>query len=157
MPLPAWIAGILTPVTNLVDKLVTTQEERGQIRLALMEAQIGLTGQVLEYETKLAEYQSQVVTAEIKGESWMQRNWRPLIMLTFGFVIAWNFIVVDVATWIMAMASPGVAPPPRLTIPEGMWVLLNVGIGGYIASRGAEKIAGTLVDKGISFGKKDGD
>ena len=34
-----------------------------------------------EYEGKLLESQSQIVQTEAKGESWMQRNWRPVLMM----------------------------------------------------------------------------
>jgi hypothetical protein len=45
--------------------------------------------------------------------------------------------------------------PPRLEVPEGMWTLLTIGIGGYIAGRSAEKVVTTLAMRGLSFGKND--
>ena len=54
-------------------------------------------------------------------------------MLVFVFIIANNYIIVPYVTAFGATV-------PTLEIPNGLWALLNVGIGGYIASRGIEKI-----------------
>jgi hypothetical protein len=36
-----------------------------------------------------------------------------------------------------------------------MWSLLQIGIGGYIVGRSAEKVTESLAQRGISFGKKE--
>lgn len=74
-----------------------------------------------------------VIVAEAQGESWLQRSWRPITMLVFVFVIFNNYVLQPY------VAAFGVMIP-TLEIPNGMWALLNVGIGGYIASRGVEKV-----------------
>lgn len=155
MALPAWLTGLFAPALETVDRLVTTQEERGQIRLSLIQAQIGMAEQVLDYEARLAEAKSKIIIAEAQGQSWLQRNWRPLIMTIFGVVIAWNYVVVDIATWGFAIFTPSTPPPPRVPTPEGLWTLLQIGIGGYIVARSGEKVAATLASKKISFGKKE--
>lgn len=144
----------LGPVTDLVDKLHTSQEERGALRLQLLEAQLTLAQKLLENEVQLAESKAKVITAEATGQSWLQRNWRPLLMVTFGMIVAWNYIVVDLLTWVLALVGVQ-SLPPRLEVPEGMWTLLTIGIGGYIAGRSAEKVVTTLAMRGLSFGKND--
>ena len=75
---------------------------------------------------------AKTVRAEATGQSWIQRNWRPLTALTFVFIIANNFILVP---YVNAFG----ASIPTLEIPQGMWALLNVMIGGYTVARSWEK------------------
>lgn len=81
-----------------------------------------------------AETKRDVVVAEAKGESWLQRNWRPISMLTFLAVVINNYIL---APWLGAFGLV----IPVLDIAPQMWTLLTVGIGGYIVGRSGEKIA----------------
>lgn len=55
-------------------------------------------------------------------------------MLVFVLIIFNNYIIFP-----YAMAF-GWSTAPMLPIPPEMWTLLTVGLGGYIASRGGEKM-----------------
>jgi hypothetical protein len=87
----------------------------------------------------VTELQSQVIIAEAQGESWLQRNWRPLLMCTFGVIIANNYIIAPYIGLFMGPEYKMV-----LEIPPNMWGLLKIGVGGYIVGRSAEHLA----DKG---------
>ena len=68
------------------------------------------------------------IIAEAKG-NWLQRSWRPILMLSFGFIVIYNKFAAPLFGW----------PIPIL---EGeFWTLLQIGIGGYVVGRSAEKIA----------------
>jgi hypothetical protein len=41
----------------------------------------------MEARAKLREAQRDIIVAEAKGESWLQRNWRPMTMLFFTGLI----------------------------------------------------------------------
>ena len=71
------VTGALKPITDLIDSLHTSKEEKEQAKAAVLGVQANLIGQLLEHESKVVEAQSKVLTAEITGHSWMQRNWRP--------------------------------------------------------------------------------
>ena len=155
MALPLWLGSVLEPVGKIIDSINAPQEERGKMRLALLESQIALTGKVLEYEVALVNAQQNVIVAEAKGESALQRSWRPAIMVLFGVVIGWTFLIAPVGSWLLAAMFPSVTPPPVLPIPERMWTLLELGIGGYIAGRSLEKITDKVMDKGLTFRKDE--
>jgi hypothetical protein len=93
-----------------------------------MQSQMGL--KIVELESQLIEARSSVIKAEAEGKSWLQRNWRPMIMVTFGGVIVY------------AVLAPAFGLPPvdMSGVPKQMWTLLTVGIGGYIGGRSLEKI-----------------
>ena len=72
------------------------------------------------------------MTAEAKGESWLQRNWRPLNMMVFVFIVANNYII---APYAQAISGTSVSLPT----PPDLWVLIKIGLGGYVVGRSAEK------------------
>ena len=126
------IAGLIPGVTRIIEKSVTDKD------LAVkLESEI--RNLIVHAESQAMREQAKVIVAEAKGESEIQRNWRPITMLTFVFIIANNYIIVPYA---VAMG----APVPMLDIPGGMWSLLTVGIGGYIGGRSFEKIAKIKAD-----------
>jgi len=123
MSLLSVLAPLVSPITNLIDKLHTSDEEKLQIEKAMLDVQANLTMKMIEYESQLLEAQRSVIVAEAQGQSWMQRNWRPITMLTFL-----TLVVLD---------SFGVLP---WRLSEHAWELLQIGIGGYVLGRSAEKV-----------------
>ena len=94
----------------------------------------------MKHSASIEKAAARVVVAEAKGESWLQRNWRPVTMMAFVVIIINNYIVFP---WFMMFDIPAI----HLDIPPDMWSLLQIGIGGYIVSRGAEKGIKTWKDK----------
>ncbi|WP_281545876.1 3TM-type holin [Grimontia sp. SpTr1] len=117
------LSGLVAPVTNLVDELHTSDEERLAIKAKMFEMQMTLATQVMDYEARLMEAKTQVITAEAQGESWLQRSWRPITMLSFlGLVIADSFGVL------------------AFRLAPQAWTLLQIGLGGYVVGRSVEKV-----------------
>ena len=116
---------ILPSLFNTIDKAVKdkdlAEKLKHEMRLAL-----------LDLDTASLKSARDIIVAE-SGGNFLQRNWRPITMLTFVFIIANNYILVPYA---VAFGQP----VPMLDIPPGMWGLLTVGIGGYIGGRSMEKI-----------------
>jgi hypothetical protein len=139
------ISEAITPIANLIDKMNTSGDERGQLRLKFAEMQGKLVGTVLDYEKSFLNAQQSIITAEIAGKSWLQRNWRPGLMTLFGVIVGWNFLIVPVIGAFIEL-NPAV-------LPDHLWQLLKIGVGGYIVGRSGEKIALTLTDKELSCSK----
>ena len=118
-----FLGGIVKPFTDLIDNLTTTDEERGKLINELTKIENEFLGKALEYESKLLDSQSRVVEAEAKGQSWLQRNWRPITMLTFLILV-----VCDSFGWLAFRLS------------NEAWTLLQIGLGGYVVGRTGEKI-----------------
>lgn len=112
-------------------------DQKAGIKRKLIELE--LMGQQLDAKTK--ELQSNVIIAEAKGGSWLQRNWRPLLMMEFGVIIANNYILNP---WLSAMFDIDIV----MEIPLDMWALLKLGIGGYIVGRSGEKVVKAWKEKG---------
>ena len=115
------------PVTKLLEQILPNKKAADEAKLKMLEAM---------HKANAAEMNKKgdVVVAEAKGESWLQRNWRPMIMMLFAAVVANNYILAPY------LGAFGIEVPV-LDIAPQMWTLLTVGIGGYIAGRSGEKIA----------------
>lgn len=119
----SFIADIISPVTKLVDELHTSEEERLKVKAKLFEMQTDFAGKLLEYESQLLENKTRIVEAEAQGQSWIQRSWRPITMLTFLALV-----VCDSFGW------------TEFRLSADAWALLQIGLGGYVVGRSAEKI-----------------
>jgi len=112
--------GLITEIGKVVDSLFTSDEERIKAKNEIFKV---LKDQQLE----LQRLQSEVVIAEAKG-NWLQRSWRPILMLAFGFIVIYVKFI---------------APLFSLPIPpleDEFWNLLQIGIGGYVIGRTGEKM-----------------
>lgn len=83
---------------------------------------------------------AQVVMAEAKSEHKITATWRPILMLTITAIVAWNFLIAPIANVILTQA---IGEPIALSIPlpDELWNLLMIGVGGYVVGRSAEKVA----------------
>jgi len=119
----SFIGEIFKPAAKLIDDLHTSDEEKLALKNKLTVIQNEMHSKVIDYETKLLASQSSIITAEANGQSWMQRNWRPITMLTFLALV-----VCDSFGW---LANP---------LASEAWTLLQIGLGGYVAGRSVEKV-----------------
>ena len=83
MKLFSLIGQIFEPAAKLIDDIHTSDEEKLKLGNALAVIQNEIYSKVIEYETELLNAKTSIITSEANGQSWMQRNWRPITMLTF--------------------------------------------------------------------------
>ena len=134
------ITELVKGVGSVIDSVTTTSEEKMSAQAKLFELQAAFAMKLSELDGQFAAEQAKVVIAEAQSESWLTRNWRPILMLTFTYIIAHNFILAPMFSL------------PSLPIPDQMWDLLKLGIGGYIGGRSAEYIA-EQIGKGMAARK----
>ena len=125
------IERIIGPASDLISEFIEDPDKRAEFEHRLR-------SQLLQQESDFVNAARDVVVSEAQGESWLQRNWRPLIMLSFGSILVNNYILVP---WLIAL---GVDNAAVLDIPEGMWGLLTMGLGGYVVGRTIEKTGSSV-------------
>ena len=153
--LPSWVKDIFDPIAKTIDELHTSKQEKDEALLKLFSAKTVVVGNVLDYETKLVQQQANIVIAEAHGHSWMQRNWRPVLMLSFGFAVVYNICLQPLMQWMLLVISPETTPMPILEIPGWIGALMTAGVSGYVVGRSGEKIAATLTANNVlNTGKK---
>lgn len=96
---------------------------------AQLEIQMELMKRQAELETAAAD----IVKAEASSEHWLTATWRPILMLTFGGLI--------VARW-LGFSAPGLAEAEVIKL----WSIVELGIGGYVIGRSAEKVLPALAE-----------
>lgn len=117
---------LIGPITALIERLIPDKEKSDEAKAEMMT--IMLNAQAKEVEAK-----SQVIIAEATGESWLQRNWRPITMMFFLVLLGFYWF--------------GLAPQYLIDNPSvvsNLFTLLEIGIGGYIVGRSGEKITERL-------------
>lgn len=109
-----------------IDSLSTTDEEKLAAKQKVLEAQYAFTLALQQSLDKVVAEQASIIRTEATGESWLQRNWRPLTMLSFNVLLFLYWFGVEPA---------GLTQD---TLTE-VFRLLQLGIGGYIVGRSVEK------------------
>ena len=130
-PLFGFVRG---PVFDVIDKLIPDRGLQARLKAELEQT-------ALAQQSELAKAQRDIVLAEISADSWMTRQWRPCLMFVImGFLVLYG-LVLPLADLI---AGAPVAFAPRwVDIPDGMWNLLGLGVGGYVGGRSLEKLVAT--------------
>jgi|TARA_R110002110_G_scaffold160681_1_gene359136 hypothetical protein len=124
----SWFSGgLVTEVGKVIDNLFTSDEERLNAKNEVFKV-------LQEQKLKLQQLQTEIILAEANG-NWLQRSWRPILMLSFGFIVIYVKFI---------------APLFSLPIPpleDEFWDLLQLGIGGYVVGRSVEKVAKNIIIK----------
>lgn len=105
---------------KLIDRLWPDPTQRDQARLAMLE--LAQKGELAELTGR-----AEIVKTEAASEHVLAATWRPILMLTFGSLI--------VARW-LGFSAPGISEAEVLKL----WDIVELGLGGYVIGRSAEKI-----------------
>lgn len=127
--LPALIPALTALVGKVIDRAVPDKAQAEELRAKL-------TLELLSSANTELQGAVDIIKAEAGGESWLQRNWRPILMLTIVAIVANNYLV---APYLNAMLGAGAVPV--LDLPERLWNLMTLGVGGYVGGRTVEKVA----------------
>ena len=122
------IQSIFKPAVELIDNVHTSQEEKLQHKERLLVTQAAVIDQVLQYEKDSFEARARIIEAEAKSEHWLTAIWRPVTMLTF--------LALCVGDSLGLLSSP---------LRDEAWSLLQLGLGGYVVGRSAEKITKSVL------------
>ena len=111
---------IVNSIVGIVDKFIPDKAEAQKLKAEL-------TMEVLNNKTNELKQAVSVINTEANGHSWLQRNWRPIVMIFFAGLVG--------AHWLGFT-------PENLSEKE-VTMLLDIvkgGIGGYVLGRSGEKI-----------------
>ena len=118
---------VLGPILGeVIRRLVPDQGEQGRIEAELS---IALMQRAQEIETAAAD----IVKTEAASEHWLTATWRPVVMLVLTSLI--------VARW-LGYSAPGISEAEALKL----WSIVEIGLGGYVIGRSAEKIAPVMAE-----------
>lgn len=116
----ALIPAIASIIGTVVDKAVPDKDKADELKAEL-------TLQILALNAEELRRSSDIILAEVQGESWLQRNWRPGLMVFFAALVG--------AYWFGF--TPENLDPKSI---ENLFHLVQIGVGGYVVGRSGEKI-----------------
>ena len=117
------VKGVVSAVGEVIERLTLPSREKKQLEMDLLRV-------FIEWEQRVMEARSAVLVEEARG-SWLQRSWRPLVMLTFA-------VIVLVGTFTSL---------PILEDTSRFWELLEIGLGGYVVGWSGNKIVQAFTGK----------
>ena len=100
---------------------------------ARQRAEAELNAALLARAGELEKAAADIIKAEAQSEHWLAACWRPILMLTFGLLI--------VARW-LGWSAPGISEAEALKL----WNIVEIGLGGYVIGRSAEKTLPRIVE-----------
>jgi|TARA_R110000824_G_scaffold333732_1_gene520279 hypothetical protein len=125
------LLGAIGPIAKIalgvIDKSVTDKDLKEKLKSQI-------TSQMLDNDSKELQSAASIIKAEASSQHWLTATWRPALMWICIIVIFNNYILLPFANIIFGVSV-------ELSIPDPMWNLLTIGVGGYIAGRSGEKIA----------------
>ena len=115
-----------TKLLGAIDGLSTSAEEKKSLRAGVI--------------TSMVQAQQTVIVAEAQAGG-IAAKWRPITMLSFVAIIICHYVLFPM----IAVAFPAAAPIlAAMVLPPEMWVLIQVGLGGYTGGRSVEKVVDML-------------
>lgn len=127
-PILDTVGAVFKPISDVIDHLTVSGDQKVALQQTVLQGQISAAAQLQQYEQQLLDARTKVVMAEAQGGSWLQRNWRPITMITFLVLV-----VCD---------SFGLL---KFRLADQAWTLLQLGLGGYVVGRSVEKVATPVV------------
>ena len=81
-----WFGGsVVKDIMGGLDKLFTSKEEKILAENAIKQI-------LVQKQLELQKMQTEIIVTEAKG-NWLQRSWRPILMLAFGFIAPFLFSI----------------------------------------------------------------
>lgn len=128
---------VLAPIlADVLERLIPDADKRDEIE---RETKLAL----LEHTDSLEKIRGEIILAEAKSAGWLTSSWRPLLMMVVIAIIAVNYLIFPlVAIWYPQIMAN------LLALPEQLWNLLTLGVGGYVVGRSGEKMISTWTQRG---------
>ncbi len=108
------IKNLVGEIGGIIGSLSISSREKKELETEVLQT-------VYRYAGELASGQAGIVKSETQG-NWLQRSWRPLVMLSFAFIVLLG-TVIDI---------------PFLSDDSRFWNLIEIGLGGYVIGRSLE-------------------
>jgi len=124
-------------VSDVVGRVLPADKNKAQ------QLQNELNMAMLSNSAAIEQAAASVVIAEAKSEHKITATWRPILMLVITAIVGWNYLFAPLIELVVQLTTNNQIPL-TIELPEELWTLLTVGVGGYIVGRSGEKVASKL-------------
>lgn len=126
------IAALLPLLSQIGGRVAASLFPDPADKLKAQELEQRFMSEVLSSQAAFEKAAADIVRTEAASSHWLAANWRPLTMVTF--------VTLIVARW-MGWSAPGMSEEEVLRL----WDVVELGLGGYVVGRSAEKILPAVV------------
>ena len=123
---PITISAVVGLGKDLISRIWKDPQQQAEELRKLAELEQDADLQKLNAYIAVLQQQYGVVKAEAQSEHWLTANWRPITMLTFVALIVLRMF---------GLTDNSITDDEYLKL----WELVEIGLGGYVVSRGVEK------------------
>ena len=130
------VGSLVKGVFSGIDSIHTSEDEKLAAKAIILNAEASFRVEMANLSVQIVQAQAEIIKTEANSKHKLAAIWRPILMLAFGFTILYS-----------AIAPAFGAPPVDMSgVPDRMWSLMTVGVGGYVGGRTIEKIAPQIVE-----------
>ena len=133
------VEGLARPFADVITKFVTRKEDLIRAEAEIDKIRIDLEKKLVDNENSMLTSQKELILAEFNG-SILQRNWRPVLMWIIVCIIGNNYLLAPLVNNTATLLDITVTILPVLELPDNLYNLMTVSLGGYVVGRSAEKI-----------------
>ncbi len=122
------IGPIIQAATEVIGRFIPDPNKKAEVELELTKA-------LLSNQQSIYDAMKTVMAADAASESWLTRNARPIVVMWGLTTITW----IVLTAFIDAIFDTHVLSPTLNSIsavPDQLWNIVMVGIGGYILAKG---------------------
>jgi hypothetical protein len=138
------VSGLAAPLSNVINKFITRKEDQLKVQAEIESIQKDFEKKLIEQQSQMLMAQKDLITAEITGHPF-QRNWRPALMWIIIAIIANNYLIAPIINQLFTIFGWGNILP-LLELPDKLFNLMSIGLGGYLVGRSAEKIVPQMAE-----------
>ena len=118
------IHDIVALANDVIGKFVPDPNQKLALQQQVLEASTALQSKAMDLSAQVVQAQSQIITAEASSTSWLEKDWRPLLMLFFAVVV--GFAIFNGGHDFFGREINPSYVSDAMTI-------VKIGVGGYIA------------------------
>lgn len=136
-----FLGSAIKPVTDLIDNLSTSDEEKAELKNKLLEIENSYKAKVLEYESKVVESQKEIMVAELQQGDLYTKRARPTVLYAGLIILLVNHVLLPWLSYFRGMIVPSI------DLPSEFWLAWGGVAGIYAFGRSREKLNNSKVDK----------
>jgi hypothetical protein len=121
------IAALIPVLGPLLDRVMSKFFPNPADELKRIEIQQAFQLELIRSTADIEKAAAEIIKTEAASSHWLAANWRPLLMVFFACLIG--------ARW-FGWSAPGITEIEYLKL----WDIIELGLGGYVIGRTAEKI-----------------
>lgn len=125
---------VISPITNMIDDLTTTDEEKLKLKNELQQIQNQMVAKYIELESKTIDAKRDVMVEELKQDDKYTKRARPTVVYAGLAILFINHVILP---WASYFAS---ATLPNISLPTEFWLAWGGVCGVYAFGRTQEKM-----------------